>query len=91
MGLMENAMMHKFKACKYLDFYGKYIGCHKEVLANGKVFWFREKADPSMVPMVQFCKKIGRLNHPQACTSDIFKMCRDYEESLHEVPISELR
>ena len=83
-------MDHKFKACRYLDFNGSYNLCHKEMLANGKVFWMREKPIETTHSMVQFCKRIGRLNHPESCTSKIFKMCDLYEEAIHSVPINEI-
>ena len=79
----------KFTACKYLDFSEKYTDAAEKQLigiGNGKVFWMRKlKYDPSQPAMVQFCKKRGRLNNPEACLSLKKAVCGDYEEIVHEV------
>ena len=78
----------KFKACESLDFDNDYAA-KKDLIALGetKVFWMRPTVDPELPTMVQFCKKVGRLNSPEACTSCGKAMCGDYVEILHEVEV----
>jgi len=75
----------KFAACKYLDFSDNYYNATKQVLGGGKVFWFRKAVIGGTPSMVQFCKKRGRLNSPEACTSEHYAKCSDYVEIEHEV------
>ncbi len=73
----------KFTACKHLDFSDSYAA-KKQVLGSGKVFWLRD-VGPNLPSMVQFCKKRGRINDPEACTSEQHAACGDYENFNHDV------
>jgi hypothetical protein len=76
----------EFTACKYLDFSDSYTA-KKQVLGSGKVFWLRDVNNDKSIPaMVQFCTKRGRLNNPEACTSEKLAVCSDYEDFKHNVP-----
>lgn len=81
----------KFKGCKHLDFSDNYAA-KKELINIGdetKVCWDRPVPDDSYPALVQFCKKCGRLNHPEACLREQDKHCSSYEEYEHEVTIKE--
>ena len=75
----------KFKACKYLDFADNYSA--KKVLFGTKVCWERKIVDVLFPRLVQYCKKSGRLNNPEACLREVDKMCSDYKEFEHTVII----
>ncbi|MET4696967.1 hypothetical protein V5J34_004933 [Endozoicomonas sp. NE35] len=78
----------KFTACEHLDYSDIYSAtCTKEVLHPGKFFWMRPKSYEGCPQMVQFCKKRGRLNNPEACLCERNKHCDDYKEYEHTVEI----
>lgn len=74
----------QFTACKHLDYSDNY-SAKKQVLGSGKVFWMRKEAYPGAPTMVQFCKKRGRINSCEGCTSKSNAHCGDYEEVTHFV------
>ena len=79
----------KFRACIHLDFSDNYVA-EKELIENcgeTKVCWDRPVIDESYPKLVQFCKKRGRLNNPESCLCEEYKLCNDYEETTHIVTI----
>jgi len=84
-------MKIKFNACEHLDF-GDNYAAKKDLIALGetKVFWMRPTVDPELPTMVQFCKKRGRLNSPEACTSARKAVCGEYYEVRHNVEVEDV-
>jgi len=77
----------KFTGCEHLD-YGDHYTAKKELIVTSgvtKVCWNRPVIDSSYPSLVQFCKKCGRLNNPEACLCEKYKMCNDYNEIEHIV------
>jgi len=77
-------MKIKFEGCEHLDFLPNYGNCKRQEIAGGGLFWMRD-VDPSMPSMVQFCKKRGRLNFPEACLKK--GECSDYKKIEHCVDV----
>jgi len=77
----------KFKACEHLDFSDNYAANKEPIGIKGetKLCWDRPVIDESYPRLVQFCKKRGRMNNPECCTSEETKMCSDYNEIEHTV------
>ena len=78
--------MIEFKACKYLDFEDNYVGCKRQMLGGGKLFWMRD-VSIDYPAMVQFCSKRGRLNNPESCLCESAAQCSDYNDFLHSVDV----
>ena len=77
----------KFTACKFLDFTDTY-SAKKELINNlgvTKLVWHRKVLDTTYPSLVQFCKRIGRLNNAEACLCKLTAQCNDYEEQEHIV------
>ncbi len=81
----------KFTGCQDLDFSDNYRPtCKRQLIKSGadaKLFWMRHDYGESNPLMVQFCKKRGRLNNPEACLSEAHSACNDYEEIEHVVMV----
>ena len=75
----------KFRACEHLDFSDNYTANKEPIIINGetKLCWDRPVIDESYPRLVQFCKKRGRMNSPELCTSKETKACSDYNEIEH--------
>ena len=78
----------EFKACEHLQFEEEFIGCQKQMLADGKAFWLRD-VEPDLPRMVQFCALRGRLNHPMACLRERDAVCHLYREKVHIVEVDQ--
>ncbi len=87
-GVMEKTKV-KFNACEHLDFSDNY-NAEKALIAfydTTKVCWDRPVIDDSYPRLVQFCKKRGRLNHPESCLCEKNKQCSDYKDIEHIVEL----
>lgn len=77
---------YEFIACKHLDFNPDYIGNRQAISFHGtKLCWKRPEDFGGN--LVQFCKKIGRLNNPEACLDKEHAGCDLYEEFMHKLSI----
>ena len=74
-----------FTACQDLDFDDCY-DAKKVETTNSKVCWERG-VEEDLPQLVQFCKKRGRLNSPNACLCEQNKKCSDYVEKEHKVTL----
>lgn len=76
-----------FLACEHLDFSDNYSAKKEEISTKfgTKICWNRPVIDSTYPRLVQFCKKRGRLNSPEACLCESNKMCSDYKNFNHTV------
>ena len=82
---MENEI--QFLACEHLDFSDNYAA-QKDAISTKfgtKVCWNRPTIDSTYPSLVQFCKKRGRLNSPEACLCQANAQCNDYNDFNHKV------
>jgi hypothetical protein len=82
----------EFVACSQLEFDDSYTnyksGVRRQIINHDgtKLCW--KRFDPEGVMMlVQFCKRRGRLNRPQACLSKEETHCPDYNPIIHRVDV----
>lgn len=77
-----------FTGCKHLDYSDNYTAKKNLIQLGGttKLCWDR-KEFIGHVDLVQFCKLRGRLNSPEACHCEEMKMCSEYEDVEHSIPI----
>ena len=77
----------EFTACEHLDYEPKYAGCKRQMLSGEKLFWMRPDYGGGGPLMVQFCKKMGRLNSPESCLNKENAVCSDYVDFNHVIEI----
>lgn len=77
----------QFTACKHLDFDDHYTAKKELISTRGetKICWNRPVIDSSYPSLVQFCKLRGRMNSPELCLFETYKMCSEYQEIEHNV------
>ena len=80
-------MKAEFTGCEHLDFDKEYVGCKRQMMGNGKLFWMRPDYGMDNPRMVQFCKKRGRLNSPESCLCKENAVCSDYVDFNHNIEI----
>lgn len=79
-----------FCACEHLDFSDNYAAEKRpiQLRKETKAFWLKPVTG-SQPEKVQYCKKLGQLNNPEACTSGMEAMCGEYREIMHVAEVND--
>lgn len=75
----------KAKGCKHLTYDETQYddSCSVSGLSGDHAVW--ERNGPNGFQLCQFCSLRGRLNSPEACTTEKYAQCNEFEEHEHTV------